>query len=229
MLLFTYTIEYIDAINRFYENESPDCTPPNGYYSPNPTPPNGFYSPNPTPPNGVYLNHTGGVSTSGFQGIVNPPISFYDENDATKIISKDEEEDEFIKTMRILTSTNEDNEKKRKNSVKTSSPLATTVTGEEENNSIHKKQPPLSKEDKRRRNTAASARFRVKKKLREQALQKTANEMTEKAKMFENRVHELEREVQWLKALIVEKNDGKIEQLILQQQYNTMMNYHRQL
>jgi GTPase Era involved in 16S rRNA processing len=77
-------------------------------------------------------------------------------------------------------------------------------------------QPPLSKEDKRRRNTAASARFRVKKKLREQALQQTANEMTEKAKAFENRVHELEREVKWLKALIVEKKDGQLEQMLMQ-------------
>lgn len=77
-------------------------------------------------------------------------------------------------------------------------------------------QPPLTKEDKRRRNTAASARFRVKKKLREQALQQTANEMTEKAKAFENRVHELEREVKWLKALIVEKKDGQLEQMLMQ-------------
>jgi hypothetical protein len=80
---------------------------------------------------------------------------------------------------------------------------------------------PLTKEDKRRRNTAASARFRVKKKLREAVLQKTADEMTEKAKMFENRVHELEREVSWLKALIVEKNDGKIEQLLNMQNYSS--------
>lgn len=78
-------------------------------------------------------------------------------------------------------------------------------------------QPPLTREDKRRRNTAASARFRVKKKLREQALQQTANEMTEKAKAFENRVHELELEVKWLKALIVEKKDGQLEQMLMQQ------------
>ncbi|ORZ22598.1 hypothetical protein BCR42DRAFT_287630, partial [Absidia repens] len=60
--------------------------------------------------------------------------------------------------------------------------------------------------DKRRRNTAASARFRIKKKMREQSLQRTACEMTEKAKVLENRVHELEREVKWLKDLVVAKN-----------------------
>lgn len=161
----------LDAINRFYDNETPDCTPPNGYYSPNPTPPNGIYSPNPTPPNGFQL------APYGFQGVINPPIHFYDE-----VLAIDEEE---------VADDNDNNEKvKRSNN------------------------PSLTKEDKRRRNTAASARFRVKKKLREQALQKTADAMTEKAKLFENRVHELEREVKWLKALIVEKNDGKLEQLL---------------
>ncbi|KAI8336558.1 hypothetical protein BC941DRAFT_452941 [Chlamydoabsidia padenii] len=60
--------------------------------------------------------------------------------------------------------------------------------------------------DKRRRNTAASARFRIKKKIREQTLQQTACEMTEKARFFENKVHELEREIKWLKDLLMAKN-----------------------
>ena len=58
-------------------------------------------------------------------------------------------------------------------------------------------------EDKRRRNTAASARFRMKKKEREAALEK-------KAKDLEGRVNELERECEglrrengWLKGLVV--------------------------
>jgi len=66
-----------------------------------------------------------------------------------------------------------------------------------------------AEEDKRRRNTAASARFRVKKKQREQALEKTAKEMTEKANRLEKRVHELELENKWLKGLITEKTGGK--------------------
>jgi len=62
-----------------------------------------------------------------------------------------------------------------------------------------------AEEDKRRRNTAASARFRIKKKQREQALEKTAREMTEKASMLETKVQQLEMENTWLKSLITEK------------------------
>ncbi|PSK34425.1 Regulatory protein cys-3 [Elsinoe australis] len=63
-----------------------------------------------------------------------------------------------------------------------------------------------AEEDKRRRNTAASARFRVKKKQREQALEKTAKEMSEKVQVLEARIGQLEMENQWLKGLITEKN-----------------------
>ncbi|KAG0164968.1 hypothetical protein DFQ30_009142 [Apophysomyces sp. BC1015] len=64
----------------------------------------------------------------------------------------------------------------------------------------------VAEEDKRRRNTAASARFRMKKKMREQALEQTAKEMTEKAEVLEQRVKELEMEAKWLRALVVEKD-----------------------
>ncbi|KAI9299709.1 hypothetical protein BJ944DRAFT_136510, partial [Cunninghamella echinulata] len=57
--------------------------------------------------------------------------------------------------------------------------------------------------EKRKRNTEASARFRVKKKIREQALRRTADEMTLRAQQLEQRVYELEREIKWLRALIV--------------------------
>ncbi|KAL1916849.1 uncharacterized protein VTP21DRAFT_5553 [Calcarisporiella thermophila] len=70
-----------------------------------------------------------------------------------------------------------------------------------------------AEEDKRRRNTAASARFRIKKKLREQALERTAREMTEKAERLEARVQELEREIGWLRALVTEK-DPKLLELV---------------
>lgn len=63
-----------------------------------------------------------------------------------------------------------------------------------------------AEEDKRRRNTAASARFRVKKKQREQALEKTAKEMSDKVQILEARVGQLEMENKWLKGLITEKN-----------------------
>jgi hypothetical protein len=60
-------------------------------------------------------------------------------------------------------------------------------------------------EEKRRRNTAASARFRLKKKEREQALEKTAQEMTERVRELEQRVGQLELENKWLRGLIVER------------------------
>ncbi|KAF0396312.1 regulatory protein cys-3 [Gigaspora margarita] len=63
-----------------------------------------------------------------------------------------------------------------------------------------------AEEDKRRRNTAASARFRVKKKIREQALERTVKEMTTKAETLEGRVKELEMEIKWLRSLVVEKD-----------------------
>ncbi|KAK8180364.1 uncharacterized protein BKA78DRAFT_239499, partial [Phyllosticta capitalensis] len=64
-----------------------------------------------------------------------------------------------------------------------------------------------AEEDKRRRNTAASARFRIKKKQREQQLEKTAKEMTDKVSSLESRIAQLEMENKWLKGLITEKND----------------------
>ncbi|OQO02957.1 hypothetical protein B0A48_11240 [Cryoendolithus antarcticus] len=67
----------------------------------------------------------------------------------------------------------------------------------------------VAEEDKRRRNTAASARFRVKKKQREQALEKQTKEMTEKVSSLEGKVQQLEMENKWLKGLITEKSDRK--------------------
>jgi len=64
-----------------------------------------------------------------------------------------------------------------------------------------------AEEDKRRRNTAASARFRIKKKQREQALEKSAKEMNDKMAALENRIQQLETENKWLKNLITEKNE----------------------
>jgi len=66
-----------------------------------------------------------------------------------------------------------------------------------------------AEEDKRKRNTAASARFRIKKKQREQALEKSAKEMTEKVNALEARINALETENKWLKSLVTEKHGGK--------------------
>ncbi|CZT20329.1 related to regulatory protein cys-3 [Ramularia collo-cygni] len=73
-----------------------------------------------------------------------------------------------------------------------------------------------AEEDKRRRNTAASARFRVKKKQREQALEKQTKEMSDKVSALENKVSQLEQENKWLKGLITEKSDGKALDIALE-------------
>lgn len=57
-------------------------------------------------------------------------------------------------------------------------------------------------EDKRRRNTAASARFRVKKKQREQALEAAAKELENRVKILEEENGRLVTENGWLKSLI---------------------------
>ncbi|KAI7881899.1 hypothetical protein K492DRAFT_236353 [Lichtheimia hyalospora FSU 10163] len=62
-----------------------------------------------------------------------------------------------------------------------------------------------AEEDKRRRNTAASARFRIKKKQREQAMEQTVREMKAKSDHLQERVIELEQEVKWLRGLLLEK------------------------
>jgi hypothetical protein len=66
-----------------------------------------------------------------------------------------------------------------------------------------------AEEDKRRRNTAASARFRVKKKQREQALEKSAKDMLDKVNMLEVKIQQLETENLWLKGLITNKDGNK--------------------
>jgi len=78
-----------------------------------------------------------------------------------------------------------------------------------------------AEEDKRRRNTAASARFRVKKKQREQTLEKTVKEVQDKNSKLEAKVTQLELENKWLKDLITEKNgiSSKEEMAAAYQQY----------
>lgn len=65
----------------------------------------------------------------------------------------------------------------------------------------------LPDEDKRRRNTAASARFRVKKKMREQAMEQSVREMTLKSDKLQDRVNNLESEIKFLRSLLLDKAD----------------------
>ena len=67
----------------------------------------------------------------------------------------------------------------------------------------------IAEEDKRRRNTAASARFRVKKKMREQALERSLKETNDKNDVLGARVSQLELENHWLRGLIMEKNGNE--------------------
>lgn len=76
-----------------------------------------------------------------------------------------------------------------------------------------------AEEDKRRRNTAASARFRIKKKQREQALERSAKDMTEKVTSLESKVSQLETENKWLKNLLTDKNGGSEEINILWKEF----------
>ncbi|KAG0148668.1 hypothetical protein CROQUDRAFT_131741 [Cronartium quercuum f. sp. fusiforme G11] len=60
-------------------------------------------------------------------------------------------------------------------------------------------------DDKRRRNTLASARFRMKKKMKEQEIERTAREMKERVTDLEKEVESLKQENKWLRGLIVEQ------------------------
>lgn len=66
-----------------------------------------------------------------------------------------------------------------------------------------------AEEDKRRRNTAASARFRIKKKAREQALEKREKELNDEVAQLKNRITHLETENKWLRGLVMEKTGSK--------------------
>lgn len=87
------------------------------------------------------------------------------------------------------------------------SPLSGAPRAKKQKTSSPSSPPVVAAEDKRRRNTAASARFRVKKKQREQQLQETLKETVDKAQRLEERVVDLERENRWLKNLVVEKKE----------------------
>lgn len=77
-----------------------------------------------------------------------------------------------------------------------------------------------AEEDKRKRNTAASARFRIKKKQREQALEKSAKEMSEKVTQLEGRIQALETENKWLKGLVTDKHGSKEDILKLLREFS---------
>ncbi|KAF9793196.1 hypothetical protein BJ322DRAFT_1033269 [Thelephora terrestris] len=78
-----------------------------------------------------------------------------------------------------------------------------TVASPNDTPSEYDSTPLNPTEDKRRRNTAASARFRLKKKEREAALEKRAKELETKVSELEKECEGLRRENGWLKGLVV--------------------------
>ncbi|EGV66870.1 hypothetical protein PSN45_002721 [Yamadazyma tenuis] len=62
-------------------------------------------------------------------------------------------------------------------------------------------------EDKRKRNTAASARFRIKKKMKEQQMEAKSKELQEKVQSLEKKLMTLTMENKCLKSMILKKNE----------------------
>lgn len=99
-------------------------------------------------------------------------------------------------------------------------PSSLSSTGTGNDGGLHDAQE--KHESKRLRNTAASARFRAKKKRREQSLERNTREKKEKLAKLEGRIAELEAENQWLKDLIMEKNDTKEDVAKLRKRYDVV-------
>ncbi|CAK7902877.1 transcriptional activator of sulfur metabolism Met28p [[Candida] anglica] len=74
--------------------------------------------------------------------------------------------------------------------------------------------PPSSNDDKRKKNTAASARFRIKKKQKEQEMEKKAKQLQENVSNLEKRLRTLEMENKCLKNLILQQNERKNSDLL---------------
>ena len=97
---------------------------------------------------------------------------------------------------------------------------ASSAADDDDDDNLEDSSRAAAEEDKRRRNTAASARFRVKKKQREQALEKSAKEMSDKVAALEGRINQLETENKWLKNLVTEKTESKEDIATLWKKYN---------
>lgn len=95
---------------------------------------------------------------------------------------------------------------KRARTTKTS--IASVTPEPESPGDFNNSTPTNAAEDKRRRNTAASARFRLKKKEREAALEKKSKELETKVNELEKECEGLRRENGWLKGLVVGVTGG---------------------
>lgn len=85
------------------------------------------------------------------------------------------------------------------------------------NSSLDLSSSPLGDEvehDKKKRNTLASARFRIKKKLKEQEMERQVKMLSERIQGYNDRINQLELENTCLKSLILEKNEKKSNDLL---------------
>lgn len=102
---------------------------------------------------------------------------------------------------------------------------STAVSGDRIASALsQEEQARRAEEDRRRRNTAASARFRMKKKQREQTLERTVRETTERNATLEARVAQLEMENRWLKNLVTEKHEASAARMAMPPEDNREMN-----
>jgi hypothetical protein len=69
--------------------------------------------------------------------------------------------------------------------------------------------PDAAELDKKRRNTAASARFRIKKKMKEQQMENKISSLQDMISSLENKLSHLEMENKLLRNLIIEKGSQK--------------------
>ncbi|KAG8716019.1 hypothetical protein FRC08_009922 [Ceratobasidium sp. 394] len=96
---------------------------------------------------------------------------------------------------------------KRARTAKTPAPGSSTDFPDSQPNTST---PLTAAEDKRRRNTAASARFRLKKKEREAALDARAQALEERVTELERECEGLRRENGWLRGLVVGVTGGVV-------------------
>ena len=69
-------------------------------------------------------------------------------------------------------------------------------------------------DDKRKRNTAASARFRIKKKMKEQQMENKISSLQDMISSLENKLSHLEMENKLLRNLIIQQNQQKGDELL---------------
>ena len=81
--------------------------------------------------------------------------------------------------------------------------LKATVPSKDSNNNFP------DDEDKKKRNTAASARFRQKKKEKDEQLKQERDDMERQIIQLKTKVSEQEKEIQWLKELIMSRSVDK--------------------